>query len=745
MEMTTRARALYDEHRQQIFRRTDRLFAALMAVQWVCGVALASGISPYAWHGAHPSLHVHVYAAVLLGGAISSLPIALALLRPGWVGTRHVIAVAQMLWSALLIHLTGGRIETHFHVFGSLTFLAFYRDWRVLVPASAVVAADHFLRGLLWPESVYGVASAEWWRFLEHAFWVVYIDLFLIWTCVQSDREMRGIAERQAEVEALSESERRNRTLLHCQSEASVEGVLIVSEAGKVLSHNRRFVEQFRIPEAALAAGTSEALIGAAIHQFEEPEAVVARIKSLYASPDTEGVDELRLKDGRIIERHTAPVREDGGATLGRGWYFRDITDRVRVSEEVQALNTQLEARVHERTAALEAANLDLARSLAELRNAHERLALADRLASVGRLSAGIAHEINNPLSYVMSNLSFIERQLASQRTDAQGEMRESISEALHGADRVRRIIADLKMFARAGEERVEAVSLDEVLASSIKMAANEIRYRGRLTEDYGPVGPVRGDAGRLGQVFLNLIINAAQSLTKSRPDGNYIHVRTRSDQMGRAIVEITDTGEGIPAEIKNRLFDPFFTTKPIGVGTGLGLSICHGIVAAHGGEIEVESEVGVGSTFRVTLPTSVAAIAAPPVVAVDPIRGPRRRVLVVDDEPMILSSMKRTLSEMHDVEAVNGGQQAIHRLQQGARFDVILCDLMMPGITGMEVYGHVCAVSPEQARRMVFVTGGAFTAEAQAFLEQLGNPIVEKPVDIDRVNALIAAFQEAA
>jgi two-component system sensor histidine kinase HydH len=204
----TRAEELFHEHRQGVLARVDRLMAGLMVAQWVFGIVIALTLSPYGWEGRIKSPHVHVYAAVLLGGAISSLPIVLAWTRPGWIGTRLVMAVGQMLWSALLIHLTGGRIETHFHVFGSLAFLAFYRDWKVLVPATIVVASDHLVRQILWPESVYGIANPEWWRFLEHAFWVVFEDIVLVIGCLEGVKEMRAIAQRRAEVEALSHSEK---------------------------------------------------------------------------------------------------------------------------------------------------------------------------------------------------------------------------------------------------------------------------------------------------------------------------------------------------------------------------------------------------------------------------------------------------------------------------------------------------------------------------------------------------------
>ena len=200
------AAELYDAHRQSIYCRTDRMFAALMGVQWLFGIAAATFISPRTWAGTSSALHPHVWAAFGLGAAISFFPILLALLRPGHTSTRHVIAVAQMLWSALLIHLTGGRIETHFHVFGSLAFLAFYRDWKVLIPATVVVAGDHLLRGLYFPQSVYGVLTGGSWRWLEHAGWVLFEDIFLIAACVRGQQEMRQIAQRAADLNAAKEA-----------------------------------------------------------------------------------------------------------------------------------------------------------------------------------------------------------------------------------------------------------------------------------------------------------------------------------------------------------------------------------------------------------------------------------------------------------------------------------------------------------------------------------------------------------
>jgi two-component system sensor histidine kinase/response regulator len=264
--VAARTQELFEAHRQSVFRRTDHLFAGLLLFEWVAGVAAACWISPRTWEGTQNGLHPHVLAAIFLGGAIISLPLILALVSPGKTITRHVIAVAQMLMSALLIHLTGGRIETHFHVFGSLAFLAFYRDWRVLISASVVVAADHFLRGIFWPQSVYGVLAASQWRWLEHAGWVLFEDCFLIQSCLLGVREMRATAERQAQVESTNEklaatAEERSRLALVASKTAS--GVVIMGANGRMEWVNDAFTRMtgYSLAETEGRA-LSELLIG---------------------------------------------------------------------------------------------------------------------------------------------------------------------------------------------------------------------------------------------------------------------------------------------------------------------------------------------------------------------------------------------------------------------------------------------------------------------------------------------------
>ena len=221
-----RAEDRYNSERHRLLVATDRLFGGLMIGQWIFAIVVALTVSPWGWEGKVKTVHMHVWTALILGGIISSLPLALVALRPGSALTRHVVAGAQMLWSALLIHLTGGRIETHFHVFGSLGILASYRDWTVLLTATVVVAADHLIRGLVWPESVYGIVNPEWWRFLEHAFWVVFAISFLVLICRRGLRDLRALAERTAELEALSESEWRKTSVLDRAAVGATSGAV---------------------------------------------------------------------------------------------------------------------------------------------------------------------------------------------------------------------------------------------------------------------------------------------------------------------------------------------------------------------------------------------------------------------------------------------------------------------------------------------------------------------------------------
>ena len=227
--LQTRSQELFEQDRDALYRRTDLLFAGLMVFQWIGAIAMAFAVSPRTWIGESSSIHVHVWTAIVLGGLLTGLPVLLVALQPGRASTRHIIAISQTLFSAVLIHLSGGRIETHFHVFGSLAFLAFYRDWKVLVTATIIIAADHFLRGMFWPQSVFGVLTASNWRWLEHAAWVLFEDFILVASCRQGVGEMKKVAQRHAELEATNEiidAEVRIRTAELAESRESLERVV---------------------------------------------------------------------------------------------------------------------------------------------------------------------------------------------------------------------------------------------------------------------------------------------------------------------------------------------------------------------------------------------------------------------------------------------------------------------------------------------------------------------------------------
>jgi len=384
-----------------------------------------------------------------------------------------------------------------------------------------------------------------------------------------------------------------------------------------------------------------------------------------------------------------------------------------------------------------------LLRDLTERKRMEQRLMLADRMVSVGTLAAGIAHEINNPLAYVMANLSFIQEELEELGTsipDTKSKgLRELIAQAEDGAERVRVIIRDLKSFSRADTVDDGPVEIHRVLDSAINMAWNEIRHRAQLQKRCADVPPVRGNEARLGQVFLNLLVNAAQAIPVGHAGENQITVSVvqRGEQV---IVEISDTGAGIAPDVLPRIFDPFFTTKPVGVGTGLGLSICHNIVTASGGEMSVESQVGKGSTFRVAMPIARTQSLRPRAAPSLPVRpqGRRLRILLVDDEPSVVRALQRALRE-HELVVAFSGAEAIEVLDSGQQFDLVFCDLMMAQLSGMEVFDIVKKRFPGLTERFVFMTGGAFTQQAKDFLSGVENPVVEKPFDIRALRVLVS------
>jgi PAS domain S-box-containing protein len=369
---------------------------------------------------------------------------------------------------------------------------------------------------------------------------------------------------------------------------------------------------------------------------------------------------------------------------------------------------------------------------LTEQRELSARLSLADRMATVGRLAAGVGHEINNPLSYVLSNVRFSRETLEELPTASipgLSDVCEALREAEEGSERVRRIVRDLKTFSR-GEEDVRAVDVREPIESAVTIAENELRHRAQLIRDYAELPPVLGNSGRLAQVFLNLVVNAIEALPDGAVERNEIRVTTRAVSTEWVAVEVLDTGAGISSEVRARLFEPFFTTKAVGEGTGLGLSISHQIITRLGGKIEVESELGKGSTFRVLLPVAKEALAAEPAPTPHKPSPVGVRLCIIDDDPLVARGIQRMLGREFSITTFVSPRKAFDWLLEGGPCDLIFCDLMMPEMTGMELYRALLGKAPELRERIIFMTGGAFTPGASEFLQDLKEPYLEKPLD---------------
>jgi two-component system NtrC family sensor kinase len=487
---------------------------------------------------------------------------------------------------------------------------------------------------------------------------------------------------------------------------------------------------------------STEAGLHLLIEGFPDPVLVHADNRVLYVNPATvrylghEGMDTLvrrpllmmvPVEDHPAMLRHVAEAREGLAARAQEMRLLR--RDGQEVVADLVTLGVTFDGRP---------AMVTLARDYTERKQLQARLMLSDRMASMGTLSAGIAHELNNPLSYVIANLDFVHGDMRPGPADTPrvAEWRQVLGDAQEGAERVRQIVRQLKSFSRVDENRQEPVELHRVLDSVAQMAASEVRHRARLVKDYSPLPPIVGNDGKLFQVFLNLVINAAHSIPEGQVEANEIRLVTREDERGWAVVEVQDTGGGIKPEHLSRIFEPFFTTKPQGVGTGLGLPICHALVRAHGGDITVESTLGKGTTFRVMLPPSAGTGAVARQRVPVPTAAPTR-VLIIDDEPAVAAALGRML-EGHQVEIAHGGPQALKLLLHEPGYDIIFCDLLMPERTGMDVYEEVAAQLPALASRFIFMTGGGFTPRAREFIARGQHRMLDKPFDKVEVHRLM-------
>jgi len=388
-------------------------------------------------------------------------------------------------------------------------------------------------------------------------------------------------------------------------------------------------------------------------------------------------------------------------------------------------------------------------------RRAVERLQHAQRLASIGTLAAGVAHEINNPTTYLLTNtemsLAVVRRLLARHSDGDLQRVLEMLGDNLLGVRRIQDILRELGSFARVDTALPERVDINALVREAAHFAGSDVRHRARLELRLGEVPELVGRRKKLSQVLVNLLVNAAQAIDDGTPDDHTIAVETSFDAAADEVrIAVSDTGEGIEPEVVPRLFEPFFTTRAGRSSTGLGLALSFETVRDHGGFIDVETEPGRGSVFAVVLPRDTGLVVPAPGTVDPDAPGPRPessphregrnvRVLVIDDEELVRQSLLRVLEFRYEAVGKATAQEALELLESGERFDVIFCDVMMPGVDGVGFYDRVRAEMPELLPRLVFITGGAVTERAREFTEQVDATLLVKPVG---VNALFAAVE---
>ncbi|MDR3634422.1 MAG: response regulator [Isosphaeraceae bacterium] len=772
LPVARRTEELFEERRQEVARETDKLFAGLMVAQYAAGITAALLISPRAWAGTSSSIHANVWAAVVLGGLIASLPIAFALFRPATVLTRHVVAVGQMLMGSLLIHLSGGRIETHFHIFGSLAFLSFYRDWRVLVTASLVVAADHLLRGLYWPRSIFGILAAGPWLWVEHVGWVVFEDVFLIGSCLRGVRGMRGGAEQRARLEATQE--RVEQTIAARTAElATAQSRLAASAAFSAALNQADALSTYRAalqclarmlqaPVAVVYASSNEGLptarfaytlddllpktelfCGSGLPATVVRTAEVQELTGPFRGAGLRlrvGLGELDLGCvigwpisfngrclGALITAHVSPPNDEQRA------FVCASLEQLAVRMSAFAIEDQrlrLLADVHEKSRALEEARRDAER--------------ASRVKS--EFLANMSHELRTPMNSIMGFTARLIRKLG----DTVGERER---DALHTVDRNAKHLLNLindildlsKIEAGQMEVEREPIDISAVIREAISVVTplldgKPISLRAEL-----PNGPLmlNADGMKLKQVAMNLISNAI----KYTDAGSVVVSATEGEdaKLGHVLrISVRDTGVGIAIEDQPKLFQQFTqlnggSTRRVG-GTGLGLVITAQYVRLHGGRIDVASAHGRGSVFTVVLPLDEERFPPSSTHGSAPRRDAVARsmrpgvpktltILCIDDEPDVLRHLQLTFEEAgyevllaHDFDEATAGARQQHP-------DLICLDLGLSGRDGFDVLRALRQEPVLAGIPVVVVSEGDQAAQAIAAGARC---CIAKPIDAD-------------
>ena len=368
-----------------------------------------------------------------------------------------------------------------------------------------------------------------------------------------------------------------------------------------------------------------------------------------------------------------------------------------------------------------------------------ERLVRSERLASLGQLAAGVAHEVNNPAAFVLANLHSMERVLSSMESAAESQsVRQAIEQAreltrenVAGLERIVGMVRELAPFSRLEKHRLEVLQVHELIRDACKLVNAELVYRARLVVDPQPALYVRGDRARLTHVMTNLLLNAAHAIPEGAPERHQVSIRP-SLRQGLVYVTVSDTGGGISPADQARLFEPFFSTKTREVGAGLGLTSSAEIMRQHEGELRLVQTSERGSVFELSLPQEVAPpsnVIATPVPTPKPPQGPKLRVLLIDDEESLVKAFSLLFKTEYELSVALGGRAGLDILEGNRAWDVVICDLMMPEVDGVAIHEWVAVNEPALSERMVFCSGGAFTPRGREFAASIGERLLQKPV----------------
>lgn len=719
MTIEQRTRQLETEQLDQIHRSTDRMFFWLMLAQYVGAIVAAFLISPLTYAGANASIHPHVVTAVVLGGFIAG-PVFLATLA--WQGrssTRMIVAVCQMLMSSLLIHLSGGSIETHFHIFVSLAFLAAYRDWQILIPATVVVLADHIVRGLYFPQSIYGVGSGAEWRFLQHAGWVVFEDVILVVTCRRGVKEIREISAGRAGVEDAK-----------TQIESVVEGLRITQRALAV--SNERFElalegandgiwdwdlatdQVFYSGQWATMFGFTEGEIVNTLDFFRdrlhpgEAEQIFDLIDS-YLRQDIPAFEtEFRMKhrdgsDRWILARGAASWSSDGTPVRMAG-SLSDLTQRKLAETE-----------------------LVLAKDQAESANRAKSLFLAN-----------MSHELRTPLNAILGFGDLIGNPAFGTLGDRQLDFRAKIlTSGKHLLGLISSVLDLAKIESGTVDLRIESLAAGFALEETAGLCKS-LALEKHITIDakFAPNLYVDADASKLRQVIYNLLSNAIKF---SEPGG--LVTLSAWPEGDRVEFAVEDHGCGVPFADRERIFHAFEQVDGSYArseqGTGLGLAVCRTLVELHGGKIWVEDAVGAqGSRFRFNLKASDRTLREALATAdADAERSTGHgRILVVDDHETNLELLKLVLENAgYTPVLARSGREAVS-IVNSMGVELILMDIAMPGMDGLETTRLLRKLARTRTTPIIAVTAHAQHADRERALDAGCNEYLSKPLDIDRL-----------